>query len=112
VVDSLIFTRSARRFRTEDGIFPVSFDLESQPDTYPTGTSGPCVESHFPGQAPKAKLPFILSDRQTDATNTIIRRGLCQFYQAATYTGMLRDGKIETIWDVVADTQLNASAEG
>ena len=29
-----------------------------------------------------------------------------------TYTGLLRDGKLETLWYVVADAALGASAEG
>ncbi len=29
-----------------------------------------------------------------------------------TYTGLLREGRIETLWDVVADAQLSAPAEG
>src|SRR4051794_25333837 len=29
-----------------------------------------------------------------------------------TYTGLLRDGKIETLWFVAADTALSASKEG
>lgn len=29
-----------------------------------------------------------------------------------TYTGLLRDGKLETLWYVVADSVLNSTAEG